>query len=99
MKTLILVAVALLLTACEAAPLHTAESGNKDVTVEVIAEGDGANVYRLEDGTANETIYFVMRHAAERRISEALTTAWTTEESCGKGCTRTRLHAVAVNER
>ncbi len=70
MKMLI---VLLILSSCSPDPIVTADSGNKDVTADLIARVDGCNIWRIY---AARSVYFA------RCPEGARTTQW--EEQQGK---------------
>lgn len=75
MKLLAIVLLAATTCACEADPINLEKiaTGNKDVTVDLIAQFDGIKVYRLRDG-GNTPVYITDSRTATRAN-------WTTEET------------------
>jgi hypothetical protein len=72
-------AVALLvLTACSKPPISTAQTDNKEVSVDLLFTNDGCSVYRFEDDGRS---HYYTDCRGNTRTAHV--------ENCGKGCQRT----------
>lgn len=82
MSKLLIVVLALVLTACVEvqAPVRNESTDNPSVPVALLFEHDGCRVYRFIDADR-------YRYYADCRGSSSVSSHWS--ESCGKNCTRT----------
>jgi hypothetical protein len=83
-RFLFVAAAAALLAACEKPAIGCAATDNPNLVVSHLVTIDGCRVYRFEDGGNNR--YLTACPGGSVSASHS--------ESCGKGCTRTRVEEI-----
>ncbi len=77
--TLVVLALTLLLYACEKKALRVVPTDNSDIELKLLFEIDGCRIYRFQDEGSSRYVTVCGSH-------QTASTQWNESHPCGKGC-------------